>query len=163
VSAGFRQIRLLGSGAARTGAPCKARRGPAFPSPRRTGSAERPTRTFAVKPISRVTIRADIGRRECVTVAAPILTTFVATGTLGSESEGRMARGGIAMGWLTVVLDVVFALGGIAAFGFLAFGAWLSFKHSPWFLNEGQGRFAQQHRRRARQAPRVSADKRRHV
>jgi hypothetical protein len=62
------------------------------------------------------------------------------------------------MGWLTLILDVIFALGGIAAFGFLAFGAWLAHKHSPGFLAEGQGRFAQQHRRRARRAPRVSAD-----
>jgi hypothetical protein len=64
------------------------------------------------------------------------------------------------MGWLRLVLDVVFAVGGVAAFGFLAFGAWLVFKHSTGFVPEGQGRFESRHRRRARREPRVSVEKR---
>jgi hypothetical protein len=67
------------------------------------------------------------------------------------------------MAWLTQVLDVVFALGGIAGFGFLAFGAWLTYRHSTGFLGEGQGRFAHQHRRRARQTPRAAVGKRKLV
>jgi hypothetical protein len=63
------------------------------------------------------------------------------------------------MGWLRLVLDVVFALGGVMAFGFLAFGAWLVFRRSTGFTAEGQGRFGHQHRRRARRAPRVTVDK----
>jgi len=63
------------------------------------------------------------------------------------------------MGWLRLVLDVVFALGGVVAFGFLAFGAWLVFKHSTGFVPEAQGRFENRHRRRARRAPRVTADR----
>ena len=63
------------------------------------------------------------------------------------------------MGWLRLVLDVVFALGGVAAFGLLAFGAWLVFKHSTGFVAEGQGRFGHQPRRRARREPRISVDK----
>jgi len=63
------------------------------------------------------------------------------------------------MGWLRLVLDVVFAVGGVAAFGFLAFGAWLVVKHSSGFIAEGQGRFENQHRRRARRKPRVTVDK----
>jgi hypothetical protein len=63
------------------------------------------------------------------------------------------------MGWLRLVLDVVFAVGGVAAFGFLAFGAWLVFKHSTGFVPEGQGRFENRHRRRARRQPRVIVDK----
>ncbi len=63
------------------------------------------------------------------------------------------------MGWLTLVLDVVFALGGVAAFGFLAFGAWHAYRHWAGFLVEGQGRFAARHRHRARREPRMSVDK----
>ncbi|MGH8682613.1 MAG: hypothetical protein ACREVP_14045 [Burkholderiales bacterium] len=63
------------------------------------------------------------------------------------------------MGWLRPVLDVVFALGGVAAFGFLAFGAWLVFKHSTGFVPEGQGRFESRHRRRARREPRLTVVK----
>jgi hypothetical protein len=63
------------------------------------------------------------------------------------------------MGWLRLVLDVVFTVGGVAAFGFLAFGAWLVFKHSTGFVPEGQGRFENRHRRRARRQPRVIVDK----
>jgi hypothetical protein len=59
------------------------------------------------------------------------------------------------MGWLRLVLDVVFALGGVMAFGFLALGAWLVFRHSGGFVAEGQGRFGNAHRRRARRAPRA--------
>jgi hypothetical protein len=61
------------------------------------------------------------------------------------------------MGWLRLVLDAVFALGGVAAFGILAFGAWLVFKHSTGFVAEGQGRFDNRHRRRARREPRATA------
>jgi hypothetical protein len=64
------------------------------------------------------------------------------------------------MGWLSFVLDVLFGLGGVAAFGFLAYGAWLVFRHSTGFVPEGHGRFENRHRRRARRAPRVTADKR---
>jgi hypothetical protein len=63
------------------------------------------------------------------------------------------------MEWLRPVLDVAFALGGVAAFGFLAFGAWLVFRHSTGFVPEGQGRFEYRHRRRARRKPRVVVDK----
>jgi len=59
------------------------------------------------------------------------------------------------MGWKTL-LDAVFALGGIAAFGFVAFGAWLALAHATGFAGEGIGRFAHRHRRRARQTPRAS-------
>jgi hypothetical protein len=67
------------------------------------------------------------------------------------------------MEWLTLVLDVVFALGGIAAFGFLAFGGWLTYKHSTGFVAERRGRFEHRHRRRTRRTPRVSGDERRLV
>jgi hypothetical protein len=63
------------------------------------------------------------------------------------------------MEWLRLVLNVLFAVGGIAAFGFLAFGAWLAFKHASGFVAEGQGRFGYPHRRRARRQPRVNVDK----
>ncbi len=53
--------------------------------------------------------------------------------------------------WL---LDALFAFGGIAALGFLAYGGWLAFTHSQGFLQEGQGRFERRHVRRARQAQR---------
>ena len=61
------------------------------------------------------------------------------------------------MGWLALVLDVLLALGGVAAFGFLAFGAWLTFTHSAGVVGEGQGRFEHRHRRRARREPRPAA------
>jgi len=59
------------------------------------------------------------------------------------------------MGWKTL-LDAVFALGAIGAFGFVAFGAWLALRHATGFVGEGIGRFAHRHRRRARQTPRAS-------
>ncbi len=59
---------------------------------------------------------------------------------------------------LTVLLDALFALGGIAAFGFVAWGGWLVLTHSRGFVAEGQGRFEHRHRRRARQAARLAAD-----
>jgi hypothetical protein len=58
------------------------------------------------------------------------------------------------MDWATAVLNTLFALGGIASSGFLAWGGWLTFRHSPGFVTEGQGRFEHKHRRRARTAPR---------
>lgn len=67
------------------------------------------------------------------------------------------------MGWLGLVLDLLFALGGVAAFGLLAFGAWLVFNHSTGFVAEGQGRFAHRHRRQARREPRIAADEERLV
>ena len=63
------------------------------------------------------------------------------------------------MGTLTVLLDALFALGGVAAFGFLAWGGWLVFIHSRGFVAEGEGRFEHRHRRRARKSPRPTADK----
>ena len=60
---------------------------------------------------------------------------------------------------LTVLLDALFALGGIAAFGFLAWGGRLVFIHSRGFVAEGEGRFEHRHRRRARRSPRLTADK----
>lgn len=62
------------------------------------------------------------------------------------------------MNTLTVLLDALFALGGIAAFGFLAWGGWLVFLHSRGFVAEGEGRFEHRHRRRARKAARLTAD-----
>jgi hypothetical protein len=59
---------------------------------------------------------------------------------------------------LTVLLDALFALGGVAAFGFLAWGGRLVFLHSRGFVAEGEGRFEHRHRRRARQSPRLAAD-----
>ena len=59
------------------------------------------------------------------------------------------------MVWKTL-LDAVFALGGIGAFGFVAYGAWLALRHATGFVGEGIGRFAHRHRRRARQTPRTS-------
>lgn len=58
-----------------------------------------------------------------------------------------------------VLLDALFALGGVAAFGFLAWGGWLVFIHSRGFVAEGEGRFEHQHRRRARQSPRLKPGK----
>ena len=58
-----------------------------------------------------------------------------------------------------VLLDALFALGGVAAFGFLAWGGWLVFIHSRGFVAEGEGRFEHRHRRRARKSPRPTADK----
>jgi hypothetical protein len=58
---------------------------------------------------------------------------------------------------LKVLLEALFALGGVAAFGFLAWGGWLVFIHSRGFVAEGQGRFEHRHRRRARKAARLSA------
>lgn len=63
------------------------------------------------------------------------------------------------MGTLTVLLGALFALGGVAAFGFLAWGGWLVFVHSRAFVAEGEGRFEHRHRRRARKSPRLTADK----
>jgi hypothetical protein len=60
---------------------------------------------------------------------------------------------------LTMLLDALFALGGVAAFGFLAWGGRLVFIHSRGFVAEGEGRFEHRHRRRARQAPRLTARK----
>jgi hypothetical protein len=59
---------------------------------------------------------------------------------------------------LTALLDALFALGGIAAFGFLAWGGWLAFTHSRGFVAEGQGRFEHRHRRRARREVRPTVD-----
>ena len=60
---------------------------------------------------------------------------------------------------LTVLLDALFALGGVAAFGFIAWGGWLVFVHSRGFVAEGEGRFEHRHRRRARQSPRLTDGK----
>ena len=62
------------------------------------------------------------------------------------------------MDTLIVLLDALFALGGIAAFGFLAWGGSLVFTHSRGFIAEGQGRFEHRHRRRARRTARLAAD-----
>jgi hypothetical protein len=62
------------------------------------------------------------------------------------------------MGTLTVLLNALFALGGIAAFGFLAWGGWLVFIHSRGFVAEGEGRFEHRHRRRARKAARLTVN-----
>ena len=59
---------------------------------------------------------------------------------------------------LIVLLDALFALGGVAAFGFLAWGGRLVFMHSRGFVAESEGRFEHRHRRRARQSPRLTAD-----
>jgi hypothetical protein len=59
---------------------------------------------------------------------------------------------------LTVLLDALFALGGVAALGFLAWGGWLVFIHSRGFVAEAEGRFEHRHRRRARRAARVTVD-----
>ncbi|HTO46412.1 MAG TPA: hypothetical protein VML91_02130 [Burkholderiales bacterium] len=56
---------------------------------------------------------------------------------------------------LKMLLDALFALGGIAAFGFLAWGARLVFIHSRGFVAECEGRFEYRHRRRARQTARA--------
>jgi hypothetical protein len=61
------------------------------------------------------------------------------------------------MATLTLFLDALFALGGVAAFGFLAWGGWLAFLHSRGFVPEAEGRFEHRHRRRARQSPRLTA------
>ncbi len=63
------------------------------------------------------------------------------------------------MATLTLLLDALFALGGIAAFGFLAWGARLAFLHSRGFVAEGEGRFRQQHRRRGRGAQRLTVNR----
>ncbi|MFO1364208.1 MAG: hypothetical protein U1F45_17420 [Burkholderiales bacterium] len=57
----------------------------------------------------------------------------------------------------TLLIDALFALGGIAALGFLAYGGWLALIHSRGFPQEGQGRFEHRHVRRARQMPRKLA------
>ena len=57
---------------------------------------------------------------------------------------------------LKMLLDALFALGGIAAFGFLAWGARLVFIHSRGFVAECEGRFEHRHRRRARQSARLT-------
>jgi hypothetical protein len=54
---------------------------------------------------------------------------------------------------IRILLEVLFALGAIAALGFVAWGGWLAFRHSQ-FVAEGQGRFEHRHRRRVRTAPR---------
>jgi hypothetical protein len=59
---------------------------------------------------------------------------------------------------LTLLLDALFALGEVAAFGFLAWGGWLVFIHSRGFVAEGQGRFEHRHRRRARKEARLTID-----
>jgi hypothetical protein len=59
---------------------------------------------------------------------------------------------------LRVLLDALFALGGIAAFGFLAWGGWLVFIRSRGFVAEGAGRFEYRHRRRARKQARLAID-----
>jgi hypothetical protein len=56
-----------------------------------------------------------------------------------------------SLAWL---IDALFAFGGIAALGFLAYGGWRAFTHSQGFLQEGQGRFEHRHVRRARHKPR---------
>jgi hypothetical protein len=58
----------------------------------------------------------------------------------------------------TALLDALFALGGVVAFGFLAWGAWLTLTHAHGPVAEGHGRFAYRHRRRARRAVRLTAD-----
>lgn len=55
------------------------------------------------------------------------------------------------------LVDVLFALGQVAALGFVAYGGWLAFTYAHGFLSEGQGRFQHRHRRRARHAPRSVA------
>lgn len=57
-----------------------------------------------------------------------------------------------------IVLDALFALGGVASLALLAWGGRLVFVHSRGFVGEGQGRFEHRHRRRARQAARFAAD-----
>lgn len=57
---------------------------------------------------------------------------------------------------LRMLLDALFALGGIAAFGFLAWGARLVFSHSRGLVAECEGRFEYRHRRRARQTARLT-------
>jgi hypothetical protein len=59
---------------------------------------------------------------------------------------------------LKMVLDALFALGGIAAFGLLAWGAWLVFIHSRGFVGECEGRFEYRHRRRARRTARLATN-----
>jgi hypothetical protein len=61
------------------------------------------------------------------------------------------------MEWIRILLDALFPLGGVAAFGFVAWGSWLAVRHSR-FVAEGQGRFEHRHRRQARTAPRYSAN-----
>jgi len=57
-----------------------------------------------------------------------------------------------------MLLEMLLALGGIAASGFVAWGGWLAFRHSR-FVAEGQGRFEQQHRRKMRAVPRRPASR----
>lgn len=64
---------------------------------------------------------------------------------------------------LRLLLDALFALGGIAAFAFLAWGGWLVFLHSRGFVAEGEGRFAHPHRRRARRIVRLGTARVTHV
>jgi hypothetical protein len=56
---------------------------------------------------------------------------------------------------VTLLFDALFALGGIAAFGFLAWGGWLAFIHSRGFVPEDGGRFGYPHGRRARRVVRL--------
>jgi hypothetical protein len=65
------------------------------------------------------------------------------------------------MGSLAAVLDILFALGKVAALGFLAYGAWLALRFGPGFTGEGEGRFEHRHRRRAREVQRLPAEEER--
>jgi hypothetical protein len=58
---------------------------------------------------------------------------------------------------LKLLVDALFALGQVAALGFVAYGGWLAFMYAQGFLQEGQGRFEHRHRRRARHEPRGAA------
>ncbi len=57
-----------------------------------------------------------------------------------------------------IVLDALFALGGVASLALLAWGGWLVFIHSGGFVGERQARFARRHRKHARRAARLADD-----
>lgn len=57
-----------------------------------------------------------------------------------------------------IVLDALFALGGVVSLALLAWGGWLVFVHSRVFVGERRGRFAHRHRRQARRAARLADD-----
>lgn len=61
------------------------------------------------------------------------------------------------MEWITLLADLLFLLGQVAALAFTAFGGWLAFTHAQGFLQEGEGRFEHRHRRRARHETRNAA------